>query len=263
MGVVPFTHVSARSDVGRIRKLNEDALLVGEYLWAVADGMGGHAAGDVASALVVSVLRGLDGPGLSVEDIVEAVATANEQILEHAASHPESFGLGTTLAGVAEVSVGGACHWAIFNVGDSRVYRLDQGHLSRATIDHSEVEELIMAGQLTEVQARSHPLRNVITRSVGSNPAPQVDVWVLPQSAGERFLICSDGLTTELSDLAIRALLSGGVVAEIAHELVEGALAAGGRDNVSVIVVAVERPTDDAPDEATNPRVTTPSEGAS
>ena len=160
--------------------MNEDCILVGERIWVVADGMGGHASGDVASAYAVTSLREIDGmEDLKPADITGAVATANRRILEHVGRDPRSSGMGTTIAGLASVNVAGARHWAIFNVGDSRVYRCHGGLLSRATVDHSETEELVLAGRITEEEARHHHLRNVITRSVGSDPAPQVDLLSL------------------------------------------------------------------------------------
>jgi protein phosphatase len=249
--------MAARSDIGLRRELNEDSLLTGERIWVVADGMGGHAAGDVASAYAVASLEEADhNPGLRPADVLAAIELANERILEHTRRDPRSIGMGTTIAGIAAVQVGGAGHWAIFNVGDSRVYRCHAGTLSRATVDHSETEELVMQGMITETEARTHELRNVITRSVGSDPAPQVDLWVMPRTPGERFLVCSDGLTSELPDDRIAAILlvepDPGVAAE---RLVDEALAAGGRDNVSVIVVdALDHPPDDI-EEITRPRI--------
>lgn len=260
---MPQVRVGARSDVGHVRSLNEDAIVVGLHVWAVADGMGGHAAGDVASLIMQRELKALDRADLSPEDLVGCIERANRLVVQHAVENPTSAGLGTTVTGVAEVSIGGAHHWAIFNVGDSRVYRFFDGQLARATVDHSEVEELILAGRITEEQARTHPLRNVITRSVGQSPPPVVDLWVLPQSAGERFLICSDGLTGEVGEDAISRALAAFPAEQAAEALVDQALAGFGRDNVSVIVLDVDQPTDDMADEQTNPRISTPAKEAS
>lgn len=251
---MPFVRVGARTDTGLVRTANEDSILVGRYLWAVADGMGGHAAGDVASQIVVEALAELDRPELSTDDLVRGLQVANRRVVTHGAEHPDAAGLGTTVSGLAEVNLGGAHHWAIFNVGDSRVYRLDGSDVARATIDHSEVEELLLAGQISEGEARSHPARNVITRSIGTDPAPVVDVWVLPQSARESFVICTDGLVNEVDDAEIGRLASREDPREAADDLVQAALGAGGHDNVSVIVVHVERPTDDPVEGPTNPR---------
>ena len=245
------------TDVGRVRRHNEDALLAGGRVWAIADGMGGHAAGDVASALVIETLRQLDaGPDeIRPADLVAAVHAAHAAIVGHGRAYPESRGLGSTVTGLALVTVGGAEHWAVFNVGDSRVYRDAGTGLRRATVDHSETEELVIAGVITEAQARTHRARNVITRSLGQPDVPQVDLWVLPRTAGERFVVCSDGLTGELDDAAVADLLLTHPDAQAAATaLVEAAVRHAGRDNVSVIVVNVEG-TPDAVDEGTNPRV--------
>jgi len=251
---MPWVSVGARTDVGRVRSLNEDAFVAGSHVWAVADGMGGHAAGDVASRLATEVLASIDRPGLSLADVEDAILLANARIVEHGAANPGAAGLGTTAAAVAEVVLGDVRHWAIVNVGDSRVYRLDAGRIARATIDHSEVEELVMAGYLTEEQARTHPDRNVITRSLGSAPPPQVDVWVLPQTAGERFLICSDGIHGELTDAEIADAVADRGPQEAVDTLIERALARGGRDNLTAVLVDVLRSPDEQEDATTNPR---------
>jgi PPM family protein phosphatase len=253
---MPHVAVGASTDVGRVRALNEDAFLNGEHVWVVADGMGGHAAGDVASRLAVESLRELDAVEVLRPALVNAaVARANAAVVRHGMVHPEALGLGTTVTGLAEVIVGGVPHWAVFNVGDSRVYRYAGGELLRATIDHSEVEELIAEGLIDAEQARDHPARHIITRSVGMRPAPAVDLWVLPQTPGERFLLCSDGLTSELDDDQIAAVLAGHPAAAAAADaLVAAVLATPARDNVTVLVVDVRGADDAADDEITVPR---------
>ncbi|HHU39442.1 MAG TPA: serine/threonine-protein phosphatase [Propionibacterium sp.] len=243
-----------RSDVGRVRHHNEDSVLVGERIWAVADGMGGHAAGDVASALVIEGLRPLDGrPDLRPADLVAALHAVNDRILTHGHDNPAVRGLGSTVTGLAVVNVGGADHWAVFNVGDSRVYREADGVLNRATVDHSEAEELILEGVITPEQARTHRARNIVTRSLGQPDTPQVDLWLLPQLPGERFLVCSDGLNGELEDGAIHEILTASAdPAAAASSLVEAAIRGGGRDNITAIVVNVDG-DDDEPGQ-TNPR---------
>lgn len=226
------------TDRGLLRAANEDAWLGAPPLFVVADGMGGHAAGDVASALAVDAFRPLtDKVALEVQDVLDALAEANRAILA-AAADPDRSGMGTTATGLALVQAGGSEHWLVFNVGDSRVYRLLDGDLTQLTVDHSEAEELVEAGHLTRAQAREYRRRNVVTRSLGTDPAPVPDCWVFPPAAGERFLICSDGLTTEVEDERIGACLVEEPDAEGgARRLVELALDAGGRDNVTVIVV--------------------------
>ena len=253
---MPHVAVGASTDVGRVRALNEDAFLNGDRVWVVADGMGGHAAGDVASRLAVESLRELDGlDELRPALVNAAVARANAAVVRHGMVHVEARGLGTTVTGLAEVTVGGVAHWAVFNVGDSRVYRYAGGELHRATVDHSEVEELLAAGLIEPAEAREHPARHIITRSVGMRPAPAVDLWVLPQTPGERFLLCSDGLTSELDDDQIAAVLAAHPDAgEAAEALIAAVLATPARDNVTVLVVDVRSAEDGAGDEITVPR---------
>lgn len=232
----------AATDVGRVRDHNEDSLLVTASVFAVADGMGGHAAGEVASRIVTETLEELaERDRIVPDDIVAALALANTRLLESAARHPEQTGMGTTATGLSVVSAGGSDHWAVFNVGDSRVYRLVDAELNLVTVDHSEVQEMIDAGLLTAEQAARHPLRNIVTRSLGTEVTPVPDLWVFPPSPGERFVICSDGLSNELSREEIRR-----VVVEVddpqqaAVALVAAAVEAGGRDNVTTIVVALD-----------------------
>jgi len=253
--------VGARSDVGKVRAHNEDSFLVGRQIWAVADGMGGQAAGEVASAIVTSQLRARDqGGALDQDDIVTLIATINEAILEHARLHPESQGLGSTVSGIATIEFGDVQHWGVFNVGDSRVYRYADDALVRETVDHNEAEELIEAGKLDPSEAENHPSRSILTRSLGSEPAPLPDVFVLPQDRDETFLICSDGLTSEVPDpLLERTLRDFPDPREAANRLIELALAHGARDNVTAVVVAVRSSgntvsLDSVSDETTIPR---------
>lgn len=238
---MPSVVVGVRTDVGRVRSLNEDAVLVGDRLWVVADGMGGHAAGDVASRLAVESLRELDdGDALKPAQVAAAIDRANAAVVGYGAAHPEARGMGTTVTGLVEVLVGGVRQWAVFNVGDSRVYRYAGGDLQRVTVDHSEVEELIDAGLIDAEQARSHPARHIITRSIGMRPAPSADLWVLPQLPGERFLLCSDGLNSELPDDRIAELLATHPgPQDAADALVAEVLTGEARDNVTVLVVDV------------------------
>src|SRR5580765_1304544 len=176
MGIVT---AGARSDVGARRELNEDAILAVEPVFAVADGMGGHAAGEVASALALEQLATLAGhAALHPTDVLAAIERANAAILACVAERAETAGMGTTVSGVCLGEVGGSPHWFIFNVGDSRVYRFDQLGLVQVSTDHSEVQELVAAGHITAEQARTHPRRNVVTRSLGTEPAPVPDLWV-------------------------------------------------------------------------------------
>lgn len=237
-----ITTVGFGTHVGRKRSVNEDSYIAGRQVWAVADGMGGHAAGDVASAIAVARLAELDEGGpIEPSRVGVCIRQANADVLQHGRENPEAWGLGTTVSGICEVIVtDDVPHWAIFNVGDSRVYRLSDGALARATVDHSETEEMIQDGRLTEREARTHYLRNVITRSVGGSTPPQIDMWVLPQTSGERFLVCSDGLPSELEDNQIADILNQCPDPQHAVDaLITQVLDAGARDNVTVIVLDV------------------------
>jgi len=230
------------TDPGVQRTVNEDSVVAVARLAAVADGMGGHAAGDVASRIVIERLEQLavgDAP-IGPDDLLAAIEDANRRILDAATDEPGRSGMGTTLSGVGVASIGGSDHWVVFNVGDSRVYRLAEGRLTQVTIDHSEVEELVAAGAITPSEARVDPRRNIVTRSLGTDPAPQTDIWVFPPTPGERFLVCSDGLTLEMTDEQITGVLAEESEPQRAAEaLVTAAVAAGGRDNVTVVVVDV------------------------
>lgn len=234
--------VGAATDTGRVRDHNEDSALAEGGIFVVADGMGGHAAGEVASGIVVETMRELASrDDLAADDITQQLLVANQRILAAVEAHPDQRGMGTTATGLALVTAGGADHWAVFNVGDSRVYRHIAGTLTQMTVDHSEVQELVDAGVITTQEARIHPARNVVTRSLGTDYAYQSDVWVLPPYAGERFVICSDGLTNEISDEGLSEILQQHPDPQIAaEELVRAAVEAGGRDNVTVIVINLD-----------------------
>ena len=227
------------TDTGFRRSGNEDSLVAAPPVFAVADGMGGHAAGEVASLAVVTRLAELaaDQP-TSVAAIDAALQQANSDIVDTA--DDAQLGAGTTVTGVALASHEGTPCWAVFNVGDSRVYLLEDGALGQVTTDHSLVQEMVDAGMLSASEAENHPDSNIITRAVGFNTNPLADYWLLPLQTGARFLICSDGLTKELSDSEIEAQLKSGHPAQkTAEALTEAALGAGGRDNVTVMVLDV------------------------
>ncbi len=244
--VLPGSGLRVRSgsatSVGRVRDHNEDALLDEGLVFAVADGMGGHAAGEVASRIAVEALAHLvDHPPARADDVVAALREANDGILRSQERDPEQHGMGTTATGLTMLGDEDREHWVVFNIGDSRVYRVAGDRLSQVTRDHSEVRELMDAGLIDEEEAARHPMRNVITRSLGSGPAPEPDVWELPPEAGERFVVCSDGLSNELDDAEIaRIVLEHADPQAAADELVAAAVRAGGRDNVSVVVVSVD-----------------------
>ena len=244
----PALQVGMATDVGRVRDHNEDSALAEGSIFIVADGMGGHAAGEVASAIVVDALRELAPRcDLTRDDITAQVDLANERILEAVGTNPEQRGMGTTASGLALIESGGSWRWFVLNVGDSRVYRFRDGELTQQTVDHSEVQELVDAGIITPEQARVHPARNVVTRCLGNTASHRPDTWELPLRTGERFLACSDGLTNELSDGEMRDILQAHPDPQIvAEELVHAAVAAGGRDNVTVVVVRLDDAESDA-----------------
>lgn len=239
-----------------MRDLNEDDFVAAHPVFVVADGMGGHAAGEVASAIAVAEFRDLAGrPDLAPSDVTQALLRANERILERSEPGTASEGMGTTITGLVAVDAGGVDHWLVFNVGDSRVYRFAAGALEQLSTDHSEVEELVGAGAISREQARSHPRRNVVTRSLGSRTAPRPDQWLLPPTLGERYLVCSDGLVTEVSDSGIAdELRTAAPAQDVADRLVASAVAAGGRDNVTVLVIDVVGTTENEADGDTVPR---------
>ncbi len=227
------------TDAGMLRATNEDCALAERPIFAVADGMGGRASGEVASSIAVGVLRRLCGPATTdVASVLEAVTAANDAIVSAAVD--EHAGMGTTLTGIALVDDRGQEQWLAFNVGDSRVYRLYSGRLEQLTKDHTEAEELVAAGALTPDQRRGHPSSRRLTRVLGIGPAPAVDSVLFYPTPGERLLLCSDGVHGELDDQAIRFCLEEpGPAAEVAQRVVRAALAAAGRDNLTAVVVDV------------------------
>jgi protein phosphatase len=229
----------AVSDVGRVRSMNEDAYVVTDVVFAVADGMGGHLAGEVASAMAVDALSGLVSP-LGATDAVDAVLAANAAILEMSRTDASRRGMGTTLTAIAAVGDEAEPALAVVNVGDSRTYRWRAGVLEQVSVDHSYVQELVNGGHITADEARYHPQRNIVTRALGIESRLDVDVFNLPAVRGDRYLLCSDGLVDEVSDDEIAELLSQHPDPQAAAQaLVDRANASGGRDNVTVVVLDV------------------------
>ncbi|TDW29152.1 PP2C family protein-serine/threonine phosphatase [Cryobacterium psychrophilum] len=230
---------SALTDVGHRREVNEDSVLAESPIFSVADGMGGHSAGDVASAAVVTRLAEHAGrPVLDAPSIDSALSLAVEDMAKGAGVTDQ--GTGTTVTGVALAVVSGAPNWIAFNIGDSRVYQLNAGVLEQVTTDHSVVQELFDAGRITREEAEVHPHGNIITRAVGFHEPPIPDYRILPLQAGMRILVCSDGLSKEITSYGIRHfLMSNPHAADAAAALLEAALENGGRDNVTVIVLDV------------------------
>jgi protein phosphatase len=212
-------------------------------VFAVADGMGGHQAGEVASAMAADVLRERLTTGAPSADVlVAAVVEANASIFQTARRNSAQLGMGTTITVLAVVPGvdGTPPHLAVANVGDSRTYLLRSGALTRETVDHSYVQELLDTGHITEDEARNHPRRNIVTRALGIEPSVRVDAWPLPLVRGDRFILCSDGLVDEVDDTAIRDIaLAHPDPQTAANQLVDTAVKNGGRDNVTVIVVDI------------------------
>ncbi|MET4781889.1 protein phosphatase 2C domain-containing protein [Glaciihabitans sp. UYNi722] len=229
----------AATDTGHKRSHNEDSFVAKAPIFAVADGMGGHSAGDVASAAVVTRLAEVISADFTEADAVEQGLRAATIDISRAADEKE-LGVGTTVAGAALTLQGGDPYWMVFNVGDSRVYMFEQNELTQVSVDHSVVQELVDAGMIRAEDAESHPDSNVITRAVGFNAEPMPDYWMVPVRKELRLLLCSDGLTKELDKERIRLHMAAGLApSETAQALVDAALAAGGRDNVTTIVVDV------------------------
>lgn len=240
-GVVSLS-VSARTDTGLVRAVNEDSFLATAPLFIVADGMGGHEHGDRASQTVAAVLAGLIEPGSipTPELVLSAIDAANAAV-RSLSEEDRTLVSGTTLVGLALVRTqdDDNAYWMVFNIGDSRLYRWDGRALEQLSVDHSVVQEMMDAGILTVEQASMHPDRNVITRAVGAGNSAVADVWLIPAVRSQSFLLCSDGLTKELDDDAIATLLAEHRSDDPspADVLVDAAVAAGGRDNVTVVLV--------------------------
>lgn len=236
----PFAlNASGASNRGLHRPLNEDSFLAEFPVFIVADGMGGHDAGDRASAAVVETYAGLVGrDNLTVDDVLALTPKAQERVAQVA--NQTERGAGSTLAGVVAVrDRSGKRFWLVLNIGDSRVYRAVGEHFEQVTIDHSLAQELIDRGDLRPDEVHTFEGRNVITRAVGDLESTP-DYWLLPMVTGERILVCSDGLTGELNDEAIRVGLTfGGSTERTATTLIDRALEHGGTDNVTVVVLEV------------------------
>ncbi|HET6770894.1 MAG TPA: Stp1/IreP family PP2C-type Ser/Thr phosphatase [Actinomycetota bacterium] len=230
----------ASSDVGRLRERNEDSFVVKEPLFAVADGLGGHLGGEVASRLAVDTLAseaGADGPEDGVHDRLRAaIHQANSAVAERAANDPQLTGMGTTLTAF----VAGRDRIYLAHVGDSRAYLLRDGDLRLLTEDHTLVQRMVKEGRLTPEQAEIHPQRSVLTRALGIEVELEVDQATVEVTASDRLLLCSDGLTAMIGDEDIRKILAGHDDPQSASEaLVEAANAAGGQDNITTVVVDV------------------------
>jgi serine/threonine protein phosphatase PrpC len=247
---------AAVTDTGRRREVNQDAVFAEYPLFVVADGMGGHVGGEIASASTIDRLKAMTESGtVNPHTIEKALARAVKDI----ASHPEATddGTGTTLTGVYLDTSGDVAHWVTLNIGDSRVYLVRDGAIVQITTDHSVVQELIASGRLSPEEAENHPYGNVITRAVGPSEGVTPDYVRLEVAQGDRFVVCSDGLTKELTDYGIRHFLDANAdPAAAATAMLDAALENGGRDNITIIVLDVGSPAsapaagDDAADAA-------------
>jgi protein phosphatase len=227
------------TDVGLHRAANEDSFVAASPVFAVADGMGGHSAGDIASGLVVSRLAELQSDGFAtVSDVQPALERAVTDLEAQVTDAQRSAG--TTVTGAALVLADEGLEWAVFNIGDSRVYGLVNGTLEQLTRDHSVVQQLVDAGSITRDEADIHPHANVITRAVGLMEPPVPEFSTFPVVPASRLLLCSDGLTKEITDVGIEHfLVSTATAEEAANELLKNALGNSGRDNITVIVIDV------------------------
>jgi protein phosphatase len=245
------TDTTAKTDTGRQRRDNEDSWFARAPVFVVADGMGGAQAGEVASKIAVETFEGgLPEQGTAEQRLASAVQQANERIHELSRAEHERAGMGTTLTAAY---LDDDSNVAIAHVGDSRAYLFRDGSLQRLTQDHSLVDELVRRGKLTEEQAAEHPQRSIITRALGPEPSVEVDTWTYPVRAGDVLLLCSDGLTSMISEERVaQALGSASSLDAVAQQLIDEANEAGGRDNITVVLFRLEEVgTDGQSDEAT------------
>lgn len=240
---------AASSHIGKIRASNQDSGSVGRNLFVVADGMGGHAGGDVASALAVQHLFGLDRPYDSVEDARETlfrgILDAGADLTTAVEEHPELTGMGTTVSAMIRVK----SQMVIAHIGDSRIYRLREGVLEQITADHTFVQRLVDSGRITPEEAAVHPRRSVLMRVLGDVDAdPDIDTHIVDTLPGDRWLLCSDGLSGYVSERDIaETLLTVDDVELAAHKLITQSLSEGAPDNVTVVIVRVAEGLDSSP----------------
>ncbi|MBO0729542.1 MAG: Stp1/IreP family PP2C-type Ser/Thr phosphatase [Acidimicrobiaceae bacterium] len=235
-------HAGSATDVGLVRTINQDQRLVAPPLYAIADGMGGHAAGEVAASIAVRALEeAFTAAGSPTpEALADAARAANQAVWKASVADRELRGMGTTLVAIALVAKDSSEALAAINIGDSRLYRLRGDNLEQLTADHSLVAEMVAEGQILEEEAEFHPHRNVLTRALGVDPDVEVDLVTETIEPGDRFVLCSDGLYREVNDELIAAVLRRlADPADAARELVAEAKMRGGSDNITVIVVNV------------------------
>ncbi|HTT85735.1 MAG TPA: PP2C family serine/threonine-protein phosphatase [Acidimicrobiales bacterium] len=228
------------SDVGRVRTINEDRILESPTLFAVADGMGGHVGGEVAAKIAIETLERGFTRAATMDGLVGAVEDANLAVWERGVGDQALRGMGTTVTAAALVATGEGDRMVLVNVGDSRAYRFHQGDLYQLSVDHSVAEELVARGELSESEAAVHPHRHILTRALGIGPEVNVDAWQVIPEEGDRYLLCSDGLSNEVLPDAIADVLASVREPRAAAEALVGlANDAGGSDNITAIVVDV------------------------
>ena len=227
---------------GKVRPVNEDAFYIpeqGGFLALVADGMGGHSAGEVASRLFVQTavqsLSGMDPSHISQQDIKAAFDEANKNVWQQARTTPKMHGMGTT----ATLAVFDNDRVLIGHVGDSRAYLLSNGVLKQITKDHSYVQSLVDRGFITKEDAESHPQKNIITRAIGTEKGIETDIYAIDMKPNDALLLCTDGLFGMVSDMQIQAILNEGLK-NAAMRLIDAALEGGGRDNITVVIAAMD-----------------------
>lgn len=235
---------AARTDVGKVRRINEDACAAWPLtgIWVVADGMGGHDAGDFASSSIIEALQVIgrqDSLSILVDTVEDGLLGVNRRLMTEAASRGTETTIGSTVVVLLAHGSHCACLWA----GDSRIYRLRDGRLQQITQDHSQVMDLVEQGLILREDAESHPAANIVTRAVGAAEGLYLDVEVEALQPGDRYLLCSDGLNKELSDTDIAGLLAQGDCQAACDSLVELTLERGSRDNVSVVVIDFNSPS--------------------
>jgi protein phosphatase len=230
---------AAATDTGVVRDSNQDAIFADDLLALVADGMGGHAAGEVAAAITVELVRDDFHKRPTVEGLYMAIEAANRAILADARDHTDRFGMGTTVIAVGLTRDNdGVVSPTLFNVGDSRAYQVRDGALRLLSEDHSVAEEWVRMGRLTPAEAKVHPRRHQLTRALGIDEMLEIDVISLNALPGDRILLCSDGLSNELTEEQLASLASSPTpLRESVNQLVAGANQAGGHDNISVILL--------------------------
>ncbi|MGH9017214.1 MAG: protein phosphatase 2C domain-containing protein [Acidimicrobiales bacterium] len=228
------------TNVGSVRSVNEDRSLETVSLFAVADGMGGHVGGEVAASIAIETLEAGFARSSTLDGLVAAIQAANSAVWERGADDPDLRGMGTTVVATALVATADGDRLIVANVGDSRAYRFSANALSQLSVDHSVAEELLARGELSEAEAAVHPHRHILTRVLGIVADVEVDVWEVVPLEGDRYLLCSDGLSNDVADDVMAGVLSSVRDPQAAADtLVALALEAGGSDNITAVVVDV------------------------